>query len=183
MPMALTGEIEGARMGRVIADREEQEHDLNLVSACLLGVDCRYDGQSCPAPEVANLATKGKVVTICPEVAGGLPTPRLPAEIEKATASLDGHAVLKGRTRVVRSDGVDVTAQFVKGAQAALTLARQLGIRRAILKARSPSCGAGRIYDGNFAGKLVPGDGVTAALLKRSGIQVITEIDLEGGDN
>ena len=182
MPIALTGKIEGARMDDMMADREGQEHDLNLVSACLLGVACRFDGQSCPAPELNDLATRGKVVTICPEVAGGLPTPRLPAEIEKATASLDGHAVLKGRTRVVRSDGVDVTAQFVKGPQAALGLARQLGIRRAIPKANSPSCGAGRVHDGRFSGKLVPGDGVTAALLKRNGIKVITEIDLSGGD-
>ena len=182
MPIALTGRIEGARMDDMIADREGQEHDLNLVSACLLGVACRFDGQSCPAPELHDLATKGKVVAICPEVAGGLPCPRLPAEIEEASAGLDGHAVLDGRTRVVRSDGIDVTAQFVKGAQAALALARQLGIRRAILKANSPSCGAGRTHDGRFAGKLVPGDGVTAALLKRSGIQVITEMDLSGGD-
>ena len=136
--MALTGEIEGARMDGVIADREGQEHDLNLVSACLLGVACRFDGQSCPAPELDDLATGGKVVTICPEVAGGLPIPRLPAEIEEAFAGLDGHAVLDGRTRVVRSDGVDVTAQFVKGAQAALALARQLGIQRAILQGQQP---------------------------------------------
>jgi uncharacterized protein YbbK (DUF523 family) len=182
LPMALTGEIEGARMDGMIADRQGQEHDLNLVSACLLGVACRFDGQSCPAPEAGDLATKGKVVAICPEVAGDLPVPRLPAEIEKASAGLDGHGVLEGRTRVMRSDGVEVTAQFVKGTQAALALARQLGIQRAILKARSPSCGAGRIHDGKFAGKLVPGDGVTAVLLKRSGIQVITEMDLAGAD-
>ena len=178
MPIALTGKIEGARMDGMSAEREGQEQDLNLVSACLLGVACRFDGQSCPAPELDDLATRGKVITICPEVAGGLPCPRLPAEIEEAFAGLDGHAVLDGRTRVVRSDGVDVTAQFVKGAQAALALAHRLGIRRAILKANSPSCGTGRIHEGRFNGKLVPGDGVTAALLKRSGIQVITETDL-----
>jgi uncharacterized protein YbbK (DUF523 family) len=172
LPIALTGKIEGARMDDMMADREGQEHDLNLVSACLLGIACRFDG----------LATRGKVITICPEVAGGLPCPRLPAEIEEAFAGLDGHAVLDGRTRVVRSDGVDVTAQFVKGAQAALALAHRLGIRRAILKANSPSCGTGRIHEGRFNGKLVPGDGVSAALLKRSGIQAITEMDLSGGD-
>lgn len=180
--MALTGTTESARMDDVIADREGQEHDLNLVSACLLGVACRFDGQSCPAPELDDLATQGKVVVICPEVAGGLPIPRLPAEIEEAFAGLDGHAVLDGRTRVVRTDGVDVTAQFLKGAQAALALARQLGIRRAILKTNSPSCGRGRIHEGKFAGTLVPGDGVTAALLKRNGILVTTEIDLSGGE-
>ena len=169
-------------MDDVIADEEGPEHDLHLVSACLLSVSCRFDGQSCPTPELNDLATRGKVVVICPEVAGGLSTPRLPAEIEDASAGLDGYAVLDGRTRVLRSDGVDVTVQFVKGAQAALTLARRLGIRRAILKANSPSCGAGCIHEGRFTGKLVPGDGVTAALLKRSGIQVRTEMDLVGGD-
>ncbi len=156
-------------------------HELNLVSACLLGVACRYDGQSCPAPELTDLATRGKVIAICPEVAGGLPTPRLPAEIEGASAGLDGYAVLDGRTRVVRNDGLDVTAEFMQGAEAALALARQLGVRRAILKSDSPSCGAGRIHEGKFSGKLVPGDGVTTALLRRNGIEVINETDLLGG--
>ena len=158
-------------------------HDLTLVSACLLGVPCRYDGKSCPALELRDLATAGKVITICPEVAGGLPTPRLPMEIENAYSGLDGHAVLDGRTRVLRNDGVDVTARFIKGAQAALTLARKFGIRQAILATPSPTCGAGLTHDGRFAGGLVPGDGVTAALLKRNGIQVITAKDLSGGDS
>jgi len=182
LPTALTGKIEGARMGSMTTERPSPEHDLRLVSACLLGVACRYDGQSCPAPELIDLATKGKAIAICPEVAGGLPIPRLPAEIEAASAGLDGHAVLDGRARVVRRDGVDVTAQYVQGAQAALALARKLGIRRAILKANSPSCGAGSIHEGKFAGELVPGEGVTAALLRRSGIEVMTEADLSGGD-
>ena len=167
-------------MGGVTIDREGQQPNLNLVSACLLGVACRFDGQSCPVPELNDLAAMGLVVPICPEVLGGLPTPRLPSEIEDAYAGLDGGSVLDGLTRVVRSDGVDVTAQFVKGAQATLTLARQLGIERAILKADSPSCGVGRIHDGRFEGKLVAGDGVTAALLKRHGILVVTEADLAG---
>ncbi len=157
-------------------------HELNLVSACLLGVACRFDGQSCPAPELTDLATRGEVVAICPEVAGGLPTPRLPAEIEGASAGLDGYAVLDRRTRVVRNDGLDVTAEFMQGAEAALALARQLGVRRAILKSDSPSCGAGRIHEGKFSGKLVPGDGVTTVLLRRNGIEVINEIDLSGGN-
>jgi uncharacterized protein YbbK (DUF523 family) len=169
-------------MDVVTTDREKQEQDLVLVSACLLGVACRFDGQSCPAPEIRDLAVKGKAIAFCPEVAGGLPTPRPPAEIEEAAAGLDGHAVLDGRTRVLRSDGLDVTAQFLKGAQGALALADRLGIRRAILKANSPSCGAGRIHDGGFEGKLVPGDGVTAALLRRYKIRVTTDIDLSGGE-
>ena len=169
-------------MDAVSMERDGQEQDLTLVSACLLGIACRFDGQSHPAPQLHELATGGKAIAICPEVVGGLPTPRPAAEIENASCGLDGHAVLDGLTRVLRSDGVDVTAQFIKGAQAALALARSLGIRQAILKAQSPSCGAGRIHEGEFAGTLVPGDGVTAALLKRNGIQVITETDLVGGD-
>lgn len=183
LPTALTGTIEDARMDGVTTEPDAQELDLLLVSACLLGVACRFDGQSCPAPEMTNLAARGKVVAFCPEVAGGLPTPRPPAEIEEAAAGLDGYAVLDGQTRVVRSDGIDVTAPFVKGAQAALDLVRQLRIRRAILKANSPSCGAGRIHEGRFEGRLVAGDGVTAALLRRNGIEVVTEIGLSGRES
>lgn len=172
-------------MDAVTTEREANPPDLTLVSACLLGVACRFDGRSCPAPELNDLAARGIAVPICPEVAGGLSTPRLPAEIEEADAGLDGCAVLGGRTRVVRSDGVDVTAEFIKGAQAALALARRLGIGRAILKADSPSCGIGRIHEGRFEGKLVPGDGVTAALLKQNGIRVMNELaqlDLSRGE-
>jgi uncharacterized protein YbbK (DUF523 family) len=155
---------------------------LILVSACLLGVDCRFDGQGCPEEKLNDLAARGRLVPICPEVSGGLPTPRLPAEVEDAHTGLDGNAVLDGRTRVVRSDGADVTAQFLAGARAALALAQRLGIQQAILKSDSPSCGVGQIHEGRFAGMLVPGDGVTAALLKRAGIQVITERDWAGGE-
>ena len=151
---------------------------LILVSACLLGVDCRFDAQSCPEVTLRKLAAQGRVVPFCPEVFGGLPTPRRPAEIEKAHAGLDGSAVLEGQTRVVTSDGSDVTAHFVAGATGALALARHLGIRQAILKSHSPSCGVGQIHEGRFAGTLVPGDGVRAALLKGAGIQVTTERDM-----
>jgi uncharacterized protein YbbK (DUF523 family) len=149
---------------------------LTLVSACLLGIACRFDGGSCPVAWVAELAAQGRAVPICPEVSGGLPTPRLPAEIEGAHAGLDGHAVLDGRSRVVRSDGADLTPAFVAGAEAALDLARRLGIRQAILKANSPSCGAGQIHEGQFAGTLVPGDGVTSALLKRAGLDISKDL-------
>ncbi len=149
-----------------------------LVSACLLGVACRYDGQSHPEAKVRDLAAHGRLVPICPEMAGGLPTPRPPAEIEGAVEGLDGEAVLLGRTRVVRGDGTDISAAFIAGAEAALALARRLGLRRAILKADSPSCGVGHIHSGRFDGQRVPGDGVTTALLKRDGINVSTERDL-----
>lgn len=154
---------------------------LILVSACLLGVTCRFDGLGCPEKRLLDLAAHGCTVPICPEVSGGLPIPRLPAEIKDAHAGLDGSAVLEGHTRVVCSDGTDVTEHLVSGARAALRLAQNLGIRRAVLKSKSPSCGVGRIHGGQFAGTLVPGDGVTAALLKRVGIQVTTEKDWVGG--
>jgi uncharacterized protein YbbK (DUF523 family) len=156
--------------------------DLVLASACLLGIPCRYDGASCPDAELVALAARGRVVPICPEVVGGLETPRLPAEIEGAFAGLDGNAVLRGQTRVLRSDGTDMTSHFLRGARATLRLAQGLGIRRVVLNADSPSCGAGAIHEGRFAGTLVPGDGVTAALLRGAGFQVLTEQDFSGRD-
>ena len=150
---------------------------LVLVSACLVSIDCRYDGQSNPDARLCALAAQGRAVPICPEVSGGLPTPRLPAEIEAAYAGLDGKAVLEGRTRVMNSAGTDVTAQFIAGAKATLELAQRLGIQQVALKSTSPSCGVGQTYDGRFAGTLVAGDGVTAALLRQAGIEVGTEQD------
>ena len=139
-----------------------------LVSACLAGIPCRYDGGSSPVPEIQRLVAEGHAVAICPEVAGGLPIPRLPAEIQGG----DGQDVLEGRAKVVRQDGVDITEAFIKGAHQALSLARKIGAKRAILKARSPSCGVTFIHDGSFTGALREGMGVTAALLKREGIEL-----------
>lgn len=112
-----------------------------LVSACLLGLPCRYDGGSCPVPALQRLAALGQAIPICPEVVGGLPTPRPPAEIQGG----DGGDVLDGQARVVREDGTDVSGEFVAGARAALHLARRCGVTRAVLKANSPSCGVGLI--------------------------------------
>ena len=134
-----------------------------LVSACLLGCPCRYDGQSKKHPEVEALRARGhELIPVCPEVLGGLPTPRPPAECQK-----DG--------RVVNREGTDVTAQYRRGAELALKTAREQGCELAILKERSPSCGSGEIYDGTFSGKLVPGDGVTVQLLHQAGIKVLGE--------
>jgi uncharacterized protein YbbK (DUF523 family) len=161
---------------------EQESPNIILVSACLIGIACRYDGRSRPVKGLCDLAAQGVLLPICPEVAGGLSMPRPHAEIEGADAGLDGHAVLDGRSRVTRADGVDVTAQFVRGAEAALAMVQRLGIREAVLKAHSPSCGAGQIPSGRFDGRRVAGDGVTAALLKRAGIRVVTETDLPGGE-
>ena len=132
-----------------------------LVSACLLGHACRYDGQSKPHAGVAELLKKHALVPICPEVQGGLPTPRPPAEIQG--------------NRVVNSEGRDITDCYQRGAQAALELAKILGADIAILKQRSPSCGSGQIHNGKFDGGLVDGWGVTAQLLRDNGITVYSE--------
>jgi uncharacterized protein YbbK (DUF523 family) len=145
-----------------------------LVSACLLGICTRYDGGCCPVPQLIQLAARGLAVPVCPEVAGGLPIPRPPAEIIGG----DGQAVLDGQARVLTIDGQDVTEAFLTGARQALETAQRLGIRRAVLKDDSPSCGLRRIYDGTFSERMVPGQGVTAALLQRNGITVLSEEDL-----
>jgi uncharacterized protein YbbK (DUF523 family) len=134
-----------------------------LVSRCLLGQRVRYDG-----------GAHGRVVALCPEVAGGLPTPRAPAEI----AGGQGAQVLDGRLPVLTVDGEDVTAAFIDGAQQALALVAEHGIRIALLKARSPSCGNRENYDGSFSGTKVAGEGVTAAALRRAGVQVFSEEEL-----
>jgi uncharacterized protein YbbK (DUF523 family) len=145
-----------------------------LVSACLAGCECRFDGSSNLVGTVADLAEEGGAVLVCPEEDGGLPTPRPPAEIVGG----DGHDVLAGRAKVVTRAGVDVTDRYVAGARAALRWAQETGARKAILKSRSPSCGAGALYDGTFTRTLRTGDGVTAALLRENGIEVVTEADL-----
>ncbi|HYO61949.1 MAG TPA: DUF523 domain-containing protein [Actinomycetota bacterium] len=142
-----------------------------LVSACLAGRACRYDGSANDDDLVGRLVAEGRAVLVCPEVAGGLGTPRPPAEIVGG----DGADVLAGRARVVTAGGADVTDAYVAGAQRALKAAREAGARTAILKARSPSCGKSGIYDGSFSRSLRSGDGVTAALLRANGIEVSTE--------
>lgn len=136
-----------------------------LVSGCLLGLCCRYDGASKAHPEVLNLKEKHELVPVCPEQLGGLSTPRPPSE--------------RQGDRVVARSGADVTEQYRRGAEEALRLCRLLDCDAAVLKERSPSCGCGMIYDGSFSGTLVPGNGVTAELLKGQGIPVYGESQLE----
>lgn len=132
-----------------------------LVSACLLGLCCRYDGQSKRNDRVLALAEKHELIPVCPEQLGGLPTPRPPAEIQ------DG--------KVINNLGQDVTAQYEKGAEETLRLYDLLHCDCALLKARSPSCGAEQVYDGAFTGTLVPGQGVAARLLSQHHINVLSE--------
>jgi uncharacterized protein YbbK (DUF523 family) len=146
-----------------------------LVSRCLLGHRVRYDGgASGPFDQLQSWLDEGRVVPLCPEVAGGLPTPRAAAEIPGG----QGGEVLDGQASVLTTEGEDVSAQFLSGACQALELVRQHGIRIAVLKANSPSCGNLLTYDGTFSGVKVRGEGVTAALLKRHGVQVFSELEL-----
>ncbi|MCI8725433.1 MAG: DUF523 domain-containing protein [Hungatella sp.] len=140
-----------------------------LVSACLLGLCCRYDGKEKADERVLRLLERDDIqlVPVCPEQLGGMETPRLPSE-------------RRGET-VVNSAGKDVTGHYEKGAAQALKTARLYGCKAAILKERSPSCGKGRIYDGTFSGTLTEGDGVTAKLLMDHGIQVFGESEAEFG--
>ena len=133
-----------------------------LVSKCLLGVPCRMDGKSKLVPEILRLYLEGKAAAVCPEVLGGLPTPREPAE-RQADA------------RVINRLGEDVTDQFQKGAEEALRICREAGCTSAILKSKSPSCGVGIIHNGKFDGGLVEGNGILAELLLAEGIPVMTE--------
>lgn len=145
-----------------------------LISACLAGIPSRFDGTGSREQVVAELVEQGRAVLVCPEVDGGLGTPRPPAEIVGG----DGSDVLDGRARVVTEAGDDVTEAYLKGARIALEVARREGAEVAILKARSPSCGRDQIYDGTHTRTLTAGDGVTAALLRRNGITVLTDEEI-----
>ncbi len=138
-----------------------------LVSACLLGTPCRYDGKSKPSAAVCALEERYRLIPICPEVMGGLPTPRTPSEIIGE--------------RVVMRNGKDVTENYHRGAKEALQLALEHGCTVAVLKAKSPSCGLHLVYDGTFTGTLTPGNGICAELLQKNGIRVLTETDVEEG--
>jgi len=148
-----------------------------LVSACLLGEHVRYDGGSSPVSSeiISRWDMEGRLVPVCPEMAGGLPTPRPAAEIMQA----DTEGVMQETSQVRTRDGDDVTGFFLSGARQALALACRHGILVAILKDGSPSCGSRRINDGNFSGRKVTGQGVTACLLRRHGICVFSETQIE----
>jgi len=138
---------------------------MKLCSACLLGIKCRYDGKTKANKKILNLSKKETLIPVCPEQLGGLPTPRMPAE------QIDN--------KVYTTIGADVTKNFSDGAREVLKIAKIYGVKEAILKQRSPSCGCGQIYDGTFSGKIIEGDGITVALLKKNGVRVVTEEDLQ----
>lgn len=137
---------------------------MKIVSACLAGIKCRWNGEAKPCKKVMDLIKQGKAIPVCPEQLGGLTTPRTPAE-------------QKGN-KVFTKDGKDVTAQFEKGAEEALKIAKLANCNEAIMKSKSPSCGSGLVYDGSFTGRLIKGDGVFTKVLKKNNIKVITESEI-----
>jgi len=151
------------------------EYPVKLISACLLGIKCAWDGKDIYQSEKAiELLNSEVLIPVCPEQLGGLKTPRAPQEIQGGT----GEDVLDKKCKVLNSSGEDVTQEFITGAEEALKIAKLFHIKEFIGKSKSPSCGCGRIYDGTFSQKLIAGDGVTTALLKRNSIRAITEKDL-----
>ena len=135
-----------------------------LVSACLVGVNCKYSGGNNYNQKIFNLVKEGKVIPICPEQLGGLNTPRKPVELK----------VINGKRYAIDNEGNDLTENFERGALEVLNLAKNLNINKAILQPRSPSCGINKIYSGNFDNKLVDGNGILTELLKQNGIDVLT---------
>lgn len=135
-----------------------------LVSACLAGLNCKYNGKNNYNEKIFNLVKEGKAIPICPEQLGGLTTPRTPSEIK----------YINGERRVITKEGIDVTKEYEKGAEEVLELAKKLNITKVILKDRSPACGKGKIYDGTFNGNLVEGNGILTDLLIKNNIEVIS---------
>lgn len=145
-----------------------------LISACLLGLKCRWDNKDSRNDKAIQLLKNEILIPVCPEQLGGLKTPRARQEIQGGT----GEDVLAKKSKVININGEDVTAQFIKGAEETLKIANLFQVNVFIGKSLSPSCGCGKIYDGTFSGKLIDSDGVTAALLRRNRIKIISEEEL-----
>lgn len=142
-----------------------------LVSACLCGINTRYDGKSNLKEDVFEMVRDGIAIPVCPEQLGGLETPRFPSELKDGS----GRDVLQGNASVVDVYGRDVTQKFFRGAVETLEICKKLNIKKAVLKSKSPSCGLGKIYDGSFKRKLIDGNGVTCELLLQNNIEVFCE--------
>jgi uncharacterized protein YbbK (DUF523 family) len=147
---------------------------LILVSSCLAGLEVRYNGTHSLDNKIQKLLTENRAVTVCPELLGGFSTPREPAEIIGG----DGEDVLNGKAKIVEKSGRDVTELYIKGAYLTLKKAQEIDATIIVLKEYSPSCGSAMIYNGEFRGKKMVGNGVTTALLKRNGLRVISEENL-----
>lgn len=141
---------------------------MKLVSMCLCGVNCKYSGGNNYDETVLKIVNEGDAIPVCPEIMGGLGTPRIPHEIVGG----DGFDVLEGRAKVISKDGDDNTVAFIAGAEKVLEIVKKLNVKKVIFKSKSPSCGNGKIYDGSFSGTLIDGVGVTTALMIKNGIRV-----------
>jgi len=140
-----------------------------IISACLVGVNCKYNGGNNKNKKIYEIFKEAKAVSVCPEVLGGMDIPRIPCEIKS----------FSNKRRVINKEGKDQTQKFKRGAEKTLKIAKSIGAKKAIMKSRSPSCGFGKIYDGNFSNTLIKGNGITAELLNKNGIEIITENDLK----
>lgn len=146
-----------------------------LISACLCGVNCKYNGLNNLNDKCLELLRKGEALLVCPEQLGGLNTPRIPSEILGNAKDI----IELNKGKVINKEGKDVTKEFLKGAKEALKIAKEANIKKAILKESSPSCGSNFVYDGNFTGNKIKGKGITAYLLEKEGIEIISEKDLD----
>lgn len=144
-----------------------------IISACLCGVNCKYSGKNNYSEECYNLFKEGKAILVCPEQLGGLSTPRNPAELTERADN-----IIKGNGKIITNTGEDVTKKFILGAEETLKIAKIIKAKTAILKEGSPSCGSKQVYDGTFSGKKKTGKGITAYLLEKNGIEVISEGDI-----
>ena len=148
-----------------------------IVSACLLGENCKYSGWNNKSENVIKYLEDKEYILVCPEQLGGLSTPRNPSEII-TYGNKDGNDVLSGCTKVLSNKGIDVTKNFIQGAEETLKIAKEHNAKTAILKAGSPSCGYKKIYDGTFLGNKIQGMGVTAAILNKENIALLDEDDI-----
>lgn len=146
-----------------------------LISACLCGVNCKYNGLNNYNKKCDELFRKGEAILICPEQLGGLTTPRVPSELQGTAME-----VLENKKKILSKEGIDVTKEFVKGAREVVNIAEKLSISKAILKEGSPSCGVNFVYDGSFSGNKIKGCGITTHLLKELGIDVLSEKEIGG---
>ena len=142
-----------------------------LVSACLLGINCKYNGDNNKSEKIREYLKGKQFIIVCPEQLGGLSTPRIPSEIINNDSDI---------RKVMSKEGIDVTENFIKGADEALKIARMYNCTEAILKEGSPSCGSKQIYDGSFSGVKIDGMGITADVLKKEGLKILSEKDFEG---
>lgn len=191
--LSLNTGIKDSKLNKEYVKRREVR--MYLVSACLAGVACRYDGKGHVDSKVMEIVNKGEAILVCPEVLAGLPTPRPRCEkraneanklyhrncnISETQLNKEYELIKNNLLQIICEDGRDLSKEFIQGAQKVLEIAKAANITTAVLKSKSPSCGKGFIYDGSFTGTLIEGNGVTAELLLQNGIKVITENELTG---